>query len=84
MTILQIKIDGNEMMILPGSSRWQAVNKGPQPYSKLNKMKLRKRLIYTAHHLYPSFLLYTGIRRNRALARYNPRTSEKDQILHRV
>ena len=40
-------------------------------------------LNYAAHHLYLSFLLITGIRRNRALAKYNSRTSEKDQTLHR-
>ena len=34
-------------------------------------------LIYAAHHLYPSFLLNTGIRRNCALAKYKSRTSEK-------
>ena len=32
---------------------------------------------YAAHHLYPSFLLITGIRRNRAPAKYDSRTSEK-------
>ena len=39
-------------------------------------------LIYAARHLYPSFLLITGIRRNRALAKYNSRTSEKTTLTH--
>ena len=43
-------------------------------------------LIYAAHHLYLSFLLITGIRRNCVLAKYNSRTSEKitltDTALH--
>ena len=38
-------------------------------------------LNYAAHHLYPSFLLITGIRRNRALAKYNSRTSEKITLI---
>ena len=49
-------------------------------WSQLNLLPLNHldyQLIYAAHHLYPSFLLYTGIRRNRALAKYNSRTSEK-------
>ena len=33
-----------------------------------------------AHPLYPSFLLYTGVRRNRAPAKDNSRTNEKDNL----
>ena len=51
--------------------------KAAKLFSFLPLKPLDYQLIYAAHHLYPSFLLYTEIRRSRAPAKYKSRTCEK-------